>query len=312
MRSKRNDTEVLVIGRSCVDVIAIIDRFPEEDTKEPIHDRIIEGGGQGGTAACCIARLGGKVAYWGKVGDDDEGKFCLQRLKDFGVDTGLIEVVPGGKTPVAHIYITRETGKRTIFYEKNTLPPLEATRLKDLFSPPPAVVLLDPETTYLVEEIKNHGGRRTKIVYDCERWNPFVERAMALSDYFIPSADFFLSPETGGKGTLKERLMSFTSLISGQLIVTHGPKGAYFSENGLLFHVPAPVVEVKDTTGAGDNFHAAFSLALSRGYSLKGSVKFAVAVASLSCRALGGRAGLPSLTEALAWARRLKVIKYGG
>ena len=55
--------DVLVIGRSCVDIISVVEQFPREDTKILLLYRMMEGGGQGGTASCCIARLGGKVAY---------------------------------------------------------------------------------------------------------------------------------------------------------------------------------------------------------------------------------------------------------
>ena len=50
---------VLVIGRSCVDHIAVVDRYPDENTKTAIRMALKEGGGQGATAACCIRRLGG-------------------------------------------------------------------------------------------------------------------------------------------------------------------------------------------------------------------------------------------------------------
>ena len=69
--------------------------------------------------------------------------------------------------------------------------------------------------------------------------------------------------------------------------------------------VPAPAVAVRDTIGAGDNFHAAFALALSRGADLPGAVRLAVAVASLSCRAYGGREGLPTPAEARRLAATL-------
>ncbi|MCX7982632.1 MAG: carbohydrate kinase family protein [Syntrophales bacterium] len=311
-KGRKGQIDVLVIGRSCVDIIAIIDRFPEEDTKVPLYERIIEGGGQGGTAACCISRLGGKVAYWGKVGDDKEGYFCLKRLRDFEVDTSLVEVIPGGRTPTAYIFITRASGKRTIFYEKNNLPPLELTRLKELLSSPPSVVLLDPETTYLIGEVKDYVGSKTKIVYDGERWHPSVEEAMNWADFFIPSADFFPPEARGDRCTFFREIISLSSKISGQLVVTWGKEGAFFVADGILFQVPAPMVDVKDTTGAGDNFHAAFSLAVSRGFTLPEATKFSVAVASLSCRALGGRAGIPSLREAQLLAQSLKVVECPG
>jgi sugar/nucleoside kinase (ribokinase family) len=72
-----------------------------------------------------------------------------------------------------------------------------------------------------------------------------------------------------------------------------------------LIQVPAPRVAVRDTTGAGDNFHAAFALALSWGDHLPEAVRLAVAVASLSCREYGGRKGVPSLEKARALAATL-------
>ncbi len=49
-----NELDVLVIGRSCLDVIAVVNQFPEENQKLPLEFRVSEGGGQGGTASCCI------------------------------------------------------------------------------------------------------------------------------------------------------------------------------------------------------------------------------------------------------------------
>ena len=57
-----NQIDVLVIGRSCLDYIAVVNQFPGENQKMPLEFRLIEGGGQGGTSSCCISRLGGRVA----------------------------------------------------------------------------------------------------------------------------------------------------------------------------------------------------------------------------------------------------------
>lgn len=154
-----SDYDVLVIGRSCVDYIAVVDTFPRENTKVALKQRLVEGGGQGGTAAACIARLGGHVGYIGRVGDDDAGRICLQRLSAFNVDTRRVQIFPGGRTPEAYIF------------------------------------------------------------------------------------------------------------------VTDGRQGAYYFEERQLVQVPAPRVTVRDTTGAGDNFHAALALALSRGDGLREAVR---------------------------------------
>lgn len=298
MKNDPRNIDVLVIGRSCVDVIGVIGRFLREDTKVPLLWRKTEGGGQGGTAACCISRLGGRTRYWGRVGNDDEGRLCLRRLNDFHVDGQHVEIVLEGKTPVAYVFITQETGARTIFYDRNTLPPLAGAHLPSLLEPPPRVILLDPEGAHLMGEIKKL-GHDSLIVYDCERWYPGMREAMATADYFIPSADFLKESKLDLTHLpFSRQVRALAQMVTGTLVITDGEKGAFYLEEKQLLRVPAPPVTVLDTTGAGDNFHAAFSLALSRQFSLSMTVKFSVAVASLSCRAYGGREGIPTWEEA--------------
>lgn len=289
--------DVLVIGRSCLDHIAVVETYPRENTKAAIAHRLVEGGGQGGTAAVCIARLGGRVCYVGRVGDDAPGRTCLQRLAAFGVDTRRVQVLAGGRTPEAFICVTASTGDRTIFYEPNTLPRLERRDLPDGLIARAPVLLLDPETTYLADLLPERGG--PLVVYDAERWREGMTAMMRRADYFIPSRDFLDDERSGGgRGSLDNRMRTLEARLAGRLVVTDGAAGAYYRDPEGLWLVPAPAVTVRDTIGAGDNFHAAFALAVSRGAGLPEAVQLAVAVASLSCRAYGGRSGIPSLADA--------------
>jgi len=299
-----SDYDVLVVGRSCVDHIAVVGTFPRENTKVALKQRLVEGGGQGGTAAACIARLGGRVCYVGRLGDDDAGRICLNRLSAFNVDTRRVQILPGGRTPQAYIFVTEATGDRTIFYEPNTLPRLASEQLTAELIASARVLLLDPDTTYIAERLPAKGG--PQVVYDAERWRGGMTAMMQQADFFIPSRDFLDDERAGGTGrTLTAQMNRLQDRIQGRLIVTDGPRGAYYFAEGQLVQVPAPRVAVRDTTGAGDNFHAAFALALSRGDAWREAVPLAVAVASLSCQAYGGRNGVPSLENARALATTL-------
>jgi len=299
--------DVLVIGRSCLDYIAVINQFPEENRKVPLEFRLTEGGGQGGTASCCISRLGGKVAYTGKLGDDDEGRFCLKRLKDFGVGTDYIEIVRDGKTPVAYVFVTAASGQRTIIYERNALPRINIDQGIENLAAESEVVLLDPEVTYLGGQLKAAGGDNIKLVYDCERWRQGIEDIMDTADYFIPSSDFLDSDRLNfGDIPFNRKIFKLNEMVTGQLIVTRGEKGAYYFSADTLYQVVAPAVNAIDTIGAGDNFHAAFALALTKGFDLHRAVKLSVAVASLSCREYGGRNGIPNMQEAMGVADKLE------
>jgi sugar/nucleoside kinase (ribokinase family) len=112
--------------------------------------------------------------------------------------------------------------------------------------------------------------------------------------------------------TFPQQLFSLKKRIGGQLVVTDGARGALYIQNETLYRVPPPDVTAVDTIGAGDNFHAAFALALARNYSLQQAVPLAVAVASLSCRDYGGRNAIPTWEEAAAVAGRLQTHRVTG
>jgi sugar/nucleoside kinase (ribokinase family) len=133
-----------------------------------------------------------------------------------------------------------------------------------------------------------------------------IEEIMASADYFVPSSEFLAAEQLHLQDApLEQAIIKLDKLVAGNLIVTHGEKGAYYVSGDTLYHVTVPAVTAVDTVGAGDNFHAALALALSRGFDLHRAVKLSVAVASLSCREYGGRMGVPTWEQALEVAGTL-------
>ena len=300
--------DVLTIGRSCVDFIIVVDEFPQENSKMSLDSRLMEAGGQGGTSACCVAKLGGKVSYIGQIGDDTEGQFCLSRLRAFDVDTNFTKIIPKGKTPVAYIIVTKSNGNRTIVFEKNSLPRLNIKNIPQDLIFNSKVIMIDPETTYLIKDLNRK--LKAKIVYDCERWQPDMEYMLKSADFFIPSSEFLDSTDLFDKNEpFFKKIIQLNQMVKNQLIITSGENGAYYFSNNNLYHVEVPKVNVKDTIGAGDNFHAAFSLAISKKYDLHEAVKFAVSVATLSCSEYGGKNGIPRFHLAQKVANKLLVKK---
>jgi sugar/nucleoside kinase (ribokinase family) len=79
--------------------------------------------------------------------------------------------------------------------------------------------------------------------------------------------------------------------------LTWGEHGVLGLDDAGLLVVPAFAVRVRDTTGAGDAFHAGYAHALLQGRSFVGCLEFGAAVAALKCREYGGRLGLPVASE---------------
>jgi len=302
------DLDVLVIGRNCIDYISVLDRFPQEDEKVALKAKYVEGGGQGGTSASCVARLGGNAALIGYIGDDEIGQLCLKRLAESKVDTRYIRIIKNAATPIAYLFVNQSSGKRTIIYEPSQLPDIALPESLDPLLLSAKTISLDPQTTALGPVLKQRMRKDAKLIYDCERWKDRIEEMMAAADYFIPSSAFFdACGDLFGPRQLVSNIHKLNKMVGGQLIVTHGQEGAFYPLKQTLYHVVAPRVQVVDTTGAGDNFHGAFALAVSRGLTLHEAVKFSVAVASLSCRAIGGRNAVPDWSVALDLSKQLQV-----
>jgi sugar/nucleoside kinase (ribokinase family) len=66
---------------------------------------------------------------------------------------------------------------------------------------------------------------------------------------------------------------------------------------GKILYAKGFKIKVMDTTGAGDVFHAGFIYGLLRNWEAGEILRFANAVAALKCREMGGRKGIPTLTE---------------
>ncbi|RWX76511.1 fructoselysine 6-kinase [Neorhizobium lilium] len=76
---------------------------------------------------------------------------------------------------------------------------------------------------------------------------------------------------------------------ASKIVLTCGPRGAFFLDGPSLSHVPAQSIEVVDTCGAGDSFIATFLVAyVSRGMEAKAAMGLATEAAAKTCLHEGG------------------------
>ncbi|MDF1554024.1 MAG: PfkB family carbohydrate kinase [Deferrisomatales bacterium] len=279
--------DVLCVGRACVDEILEVAEFPAEDSKVPALARLREGGGQASTAACLIAHLGGRAGFVGRTGDDAPGAFARRRMAAFGVDLSLLPP-PRGATPAATCIVSRASGSRTIVYEKLSATPLAWDDLQPALEARPRSVLVDPQAEALLPPlIEACRARGIPLVADAERAPPGWEQTWGQVDVLAASHGFLAQAVPGSAPSAA--LAEIDRHGPGWSCVTLGPQGFLVRLGGATHSVPAVAVPVRDTTGAGDAFHGALALALARGSEPLAAARFATAVASLSCRGLGGR-----------------------
>ena len=284
------------IGQCSLDYLALIDSYPEVDTKKEIFEWEEQGGGPVATALVTLSRLGVKGAFHGIIGDDEAGVLIKQSLVDEHVDTrGLIKRA-NATSQVAFIPVEKNSGKRTIFWKRPTGEELRCDELEDDFLSGCNFLLLDG----LMKEVSLYAAKKAKrlkmpVMLDAGRLREGILDIAKVCDYVVASEEF--AKEIGWKDSAEEFREILGKLKLKTVTITLGVRGSLTFVKNKFFHVPAFEVDVVDTTGAGDVFHGGYIYGLLQKWSLTDTVRFASAVAALKCRQMGGRAGIPALDE---------------
>ena len=104
--SAASSHRVVVVGSVNVDLVARVDHLPAagETVGDATFDR--HAGGKGGNQAVAAARLGGRVAFVGAIGDDPLAEEARAALASEGIDLAGLSVI-AGPTGVALILVDR-------------------------------------------------------------------------------------------------------------------------------------------------------------------------------------------------------------
>ena len=255
------------------------------------------GGGSAANAAVAIARLGGMVEFWSRVGADATGERILASLEAEGVDTSFILVHEGSRSSELAVIVDR-SGERLIVSERDHAMPGDTAWLPLTHIAQAAVVMSDLrwyEATAASFCKARELGVKTLLDIDIGGGTE-IAKYLVLTDYAIFSAPALAAfiPE----GTDHDRLGRIFEFGVQHAGVTRGSSGyVWHSRSGANGHQPAFSVDVIDLTGAGDAFHGTFAWGLSEGYDDATCALFASAAAALKCRKLGARQALPNRAE---------------
>ena len=121
-------------------------------------------------------------------------------------------------------------------------------------------------------------------------------------DFFTPNeteASFYLNKLVKNEDDCKVAGNFFLEKGVKNILITLGEKGCYFKNSDEEFLIPASNLNkpVVDTTGAGDAFNGALSVALSQNKSYKQSIEFANLVAGISVTREGAANSMPTKKE---------------
>jgi ribokinase len=306
---------VTVVGSVNEDVLVAVDRLPGRG--ETVVGRSVTRapGGKGANQAAAAGLLGPGVHMVGRVGEDAAGDRQLAALAGSRVNVSRVHRTPGLPTGTATIPVEDGSGENLIVVQPGAN---EALTPEDVDVEPvhrADVLLLQLEvpmdTVYEAAAVAVG-----TVVLTPAPPQPLSEELLALVDVLVPN-EHELVQLTGaepGERTPTELVALAKRVFGPVLVVTLGARGALLvPRNGspALLQAP-PVVDVVDTTGAGDCFTGALAQALAGGQELPAAVRYAVAAAALSTTGPGARGGLPGDDEVQAALPRVpQAIEVG-
>tara|TARA_Y100000389_G_scaffold203860_1_gene253794 strand:- start:6665 stop:7585 length:921 start_codon:yes stop_codon:yes gene_type:complete len=283
---------VFCIGHAVQDLVFSIDEIPTRAIKYNASSFETIGGGPAATAAVAISKLGGSASLASRVGDDILADFIISELKSYGVDCSLVKRIEGKQSSTSTVLIDNAGERMIINFQDSSLNP-DIKWLKEKFVLDTTAVLADtrwPEAAVHVFKLAKQKG--IPAVLDADIPVP-KDGELVNAATHVAFSEYGLIEFTGIKN-VESALQSVHERFGNCCCVTLGSKGLIIIDDGKQSHFPAFNINVRDTLGAGDVWHGAFSLALAEGKDTINAVMFASAAAALKVQNGGGRAGCPS------------------
>ncbi len=281
-----------------------IEQFPERATKTPAHRYQIIGGGMAANAALACARLGARVRFVGAVGLDDAGRMVREQLAAEGIDLTHLQEVPHAHTSASAIIVDQQ-GERQIFNHRGNAMALAQVPADGVFAGCDAV-LVDPRWP---------AGARAALLWARahDKLSVFDADVAPQQDLaaLVPLARWVVFSEPGlaawaGPVAQEAALLRAIGLGATCAAVTLGANGVMLVSDARLHRVSPIPVQAVDTTGAGDVFHGALTLALARGVSPTDACAYASAAAALKCTQPDGIRGAPTAEALRPFLLRLR------
>ncbi|MBN8944083.1 MAG: sugar kinase [Rhizobiales bacterium] len=287
-------TRIICAGITTLDFIYQLDAMPVAAVKYRSRHMTTSGGGLAGNAATACVRLGAEVSLIARLGDDPPARTMREELIADGVDCSLVRECPGYRSPVSAVMVDPSGERMVVSYS-------------------------DPDIPADTDWIPSDLGRRADAIYAETRWIEaaftVLPQARAAGIPSVLDADrrptrpevVALASHVGFSETALRELTGIDDLAAALahaardaanvLLVTDGPRGAWFMDGDKVVHAPAFPIKAVDTLGAGDTWHGALAVALAERQPLASAVRFANGAAALKCMQFGGRKGMPQRAE---------------
>jgi ribokinase len=298
-------SRILVIGSSNTDMVIKTEKLPAPGETILGGTFLMNPGGKGANQAVAAARLGGKITFITKRGNDLFGNQAVGLLMREGIDTQFVVKDPELPSGVALITVDSSGENSIVVAPGSNGNLLEDDVPSSVFENTKFdILLLQLEIPIRTVEYSavaafNNG---IKVIL-----NPAP--ACKLPDRLLQHTWLITPNETEAETLTGTEITDISSAYRAaviiqqkgvkNVIITLGDMGAYIKSANFTGLVPGIKVTPVDTTAAGDVFNGALAVAISEGKDLQEAVVFANKAAAISVTRMGAQASAPYRNEVI-------------
>ncbi|XP_041108721.1 ketohexokinase isoform X1 [Polyodon spathula] len=285
--------KILCIGLVCLDIINVVDTYPEEDTDSRCLSQRWQRGGNASNSCTVISLLGAPCAFMGSLAPGCVADFIVNDFMRRGVDVSALVWQSEGVTPSACCIVCTGSGSRTVVLSDTNLPDVTADDFHNV----------DLSQYKWIHWEGRNAGEQVKMIKRVQEYNLTIpaDQIITISVEIEKTRDelyqlfehadvVFVSKDVArhfGYNSAAEALRGLYNRVrkGASLICAWAEKGADgMGPDGIMVHSDAfPPEAIVDTLGAGDTFNASVIFALSNGKNLQEALTFGCQTAGRKC-----------------------------
>ena len=282
-----------------MDLVTFADRLPA-DGETVVGERFVTyAGGKGANQSVAAARMGGRSAMVGRVGDDVFGPQLIELLQSAGVTTDGVSVSPNTTSGIAVISVGQGGQNRIVqvLGANDTCGHSEFKAISALLTEASALMLQLEVSIELSARVASLAASRgVTVILDPGPVRPVPAEFYQHISVITPNeteAEALVGHPIADLGAAAAAAHELVGRGVGAAIIKMGSMGAYWSDGYDAGHVPAFRVNAVDTVAAGDAFNGAMAVALADGNPLPEAVRWGCAAGALAVTKVGAQDSMP-------------------
>lgn len=293
---------ICVLGSLNIDLSI---KSPKEiNAGETLHGSgfMIGHGGKGANQALAMAKLGAEVHLVGNVGNDYFGSELINQLKHDGVHVDNIQIINNVPTGTAIIIIINGNNRIILDSGANATVSIDCVHHAEKIISKCGLLVSQFEIPYNSVYEAFLLARKKDVM---TLLNP--SPSFPIDDRLYQNTDIIIANEHEASDLTKIDVLDIDSakkaidwfLKKGikTPIITLGAEGCVFSNGATIEHIPTDVVDVIDTTCAGDSFLGAFAVMMMKGEGIRNAIQYATAAGTITVTRRGAQSSLPDAIE---------------